>query len=83
MWILDSGASHHMCSYSSCFVSMSPSSSFPIMTSDGTSMGFTNIGSIITPNVYHIPKLTFNLASVGQLSDFANLVMFSSSSCYV
>ena len=34
-------------------------------------------------NVYHIPNLTLNLASVGQLCDYGNLVTFSSSYSFV
>ena len=88
VWVLDSGASHHMSPDSSSFASVSPSSSIPVMTADGTPMPLAGVGSVVTPhlslsNVYHIPKLTLNLASVGQLCDSGNLVTFSSSSCYV
>ena len=34
-------------------------------------------------NVYHIPNLTLNLASIGQLCNFGNLVTFSSSYWFV
>ena len=73
---------------SSSFAYVYPSSSIPIMTADGTLMPLAGVGSVVTPNlslpnVYHIPKLTLNLASVGQLCDSGNLVTFSSSSYYV
>ena len=88
VWVLDSGASHHMSLDSSSFASVSPSSFIPVMTTDGTPMPLACVGSVVTPhlfllNVYHIPKLTLNLASVGQLCDSSNLVTFSSFSCYV
>ena len=87
-WVLDSGASHHMSPDSSSFSSLCPSPSISVMTADGTPMPLAGIGSIVMPHlflsvVYHIPKLTLNLASVGQLCDSGNLVTFSSSSCYV
>ena len=49
---------------------LSPSFSIPIMTADGTPMPLAGVGSVVTPNlsvpnVYHIPKLTLNLTSVG------------------
>ena len=88
IWILDSGASHHMSPDSSYFTSKSHSSSILVMTVDDTPMPLVGVGSVITPNlslsiVYHISNLTLNLASVGQLYDSGNLVTFSSSSCFV
>ena len=68
---------------------MSPLSSIPVMTADGTPMPLANVGSIVTPhlslpNLYLIPKLKLNLASVGQLYDSSDyLIMFSGSFCYV
>jgi len=88
-WVLDSGASHHMSQDSSSFTSVSPLSSIPVMTADGTPMPLAGVGSVVTPhlslpNVYLIPKLKLNLASVGQICDSGDyLVMFSGSFCCV
>jgi len=88
-WVLDSGASHHMSPDSSSFTSVSPLSSIPVMTADGTPMPLTGVGSVVTPhlslpNVYLIPKLKLNLASVGQIYDSGDyLVMFSGFFCCV
>jgi len=88
-WVLDSGASHHMSLDSSSFTSVSPSSSIPVMTADGTPMPLAGVGSVVTPhlsltNVYLIPNLKLNLASVGQICDsYDYLVMFSGSFCCV
>src|SRR3954470_6241485 len=87
-WVLDSGASHHMSPDSSSFSLLCPSPSISVMTADGTPMPLAEIGSIVMPHlflpdVYHILKLTLNLASVGQICDSGNLVTFSSFSCYV
>ena len=90
IWILDSGASHHMSSDSSCFTSMSHSYSVPVMTVDGTPIHLADVGFVVTPslslalsNVYHILNLTLNRASVGQLCDSGNLVTISSCCCFV
>ena len=66
-WILDSSASHHMSSDSSCFASMSHLSFVPVMTADGTPIPLVGVGYVVTSNlslsnVYHIPNLTLNLA---------------------
>jgi hypothetical protein len=88
-WVLDSGASYHMSPDSSSFTSVSPLSSIPVMTADGTPMPLAGVGSVVTPhlslpNVYLILKLKLNLASVGQICDSGDyLVMFSSSFCCV
>ncbi|XP_022859302.1 uncharacterized protein LOC111380069 [Olea europaea var. sylvestris] len=60
----------------SSFASVSPSSSIAVMTADGIPMPLAGVGSVVTPhlslpNVYHIPKITLNLAFVGQLCDSA------------
>jgi len=73
-WILDSGASHRMSPNSSSFTFVSHLSSIPIMTADDTPMPLAGVGSIVTPhlslhNIYLIPKLKLNLASVGQICD--------------
>jgi len=84
-WVLDSNASYHMSPDSSYFTSVSPLSSIPVMTIDGTPMPLAGVGSIVTPhlslpNVYLIPKLKLNLVSIGQICDSGDyLVMFSSS----
>jgi len=52
------------------------------MTADGTLMPLAGVGSIVTPhlslpNVYLIPNLKLNLASVGQICDSGDyLVIF-------
>ena len=86
-WVLDSGASHHMSPDSLSFTSVSLSPSIPIMTVDDTLMPLAGVGFIITPhlslsNVYLIPNLKLNLASVGQLCDSGDYLVISSSSFY-
>ncbi|XP_031256344.1 uncharacterized protein LOC116114338 [Pistacia vera] len=88
MWVLDSGASHHMSPDPSSFTSLCPKSFVFVMTADGTPMPLVGVSSIVTQNisllnVYHIAKLTMNLVSIGQLCVTGYLVLFSSSSCHV
>jgi hypothetical protein len=84
-WVLDFGASHHMSPNSSSLTFMSLSPSIHVMTADGTPIPLGGVGSVVTPhlspsNVYLIPNLKLNLASVGQLYDSGDyLVIFSSS----
>ena len=81
LWVLDSGASHHMSPDLSSFVSLSHYSSVSVLTADGTPMPLAGCGSIVTPclslpDVYYIPKLTINLVSVSQLCESGYLVFF-------
>jgi len=82
-------ASHHISPDSSSFTSVSPLSFILVMTADDTPMPLVGVGSIVTPHlslpdVYLIPKLKLNLASVGQICDSGDyLVMFSGSFCCV
>ena len=87
-WVLDL-VLHIMSPDSSSFTFVSPLSSIPVVTADGTPMPLAGVGSVVTPhlslsNVYLIPKLKLNLAFVGQLCDSSDyLVMFSGSFCCV
>jgi len=82
-WVLDFGVSHHMSPDSSSFTFVSPSSSIPVMIADGTPMPLAGVDFVFTPhlslyNIYLIPNLKLNLASVCQICDFGDyLVMFS------
>jgi hypothetical protein len=88
-WVLDSGVSHYMSPDSSYFTYVSHSPSIPVITVDGTHMPLVGVGSVVTPhmslpNIYLIPNLKLNPASVGQLCDSGdNLVIFSSFFCCV
>jgi hypothetical protein len=68
--VLDFGALHHMSLDSSFFTFISPLLFIPVMTADDTFMALACFGYVVTPylslpNVYLIPKLRLNLASVG------------------
>jgi len=70
---------------SSSFTYVSPSPYIPVMTADNTLMPLASVGSVVTPplslsNVYLLPKLRLNFASISQLCDSCDyLVIFSSS----
>ncbi|KAL0536937.1 hypothetical protein IC582_025900 [Cucumis melo] len=69
-WLLDSACCNHMTSDLSLLSSHSPVQSLPpIHSADGNPMSISHIGTVNTPtiklsNTYHVPNLTFNLASV-------------------
>ncbi|KAL6527326.1 hypothetical protein OROGR_016416 [Orobanche gracilis] len=59
-----------------------------VSTNDGTHMPLVGVGNVTTENislsnVYCIPKLTMNLASVGQLCDSGNSCHIFPTTCYV
>lgn len=69
-------------------VSLNPILFISIIIADGTPMplagiGFISISNLSFLNVYYIPKLILNLASVGQLCDSSYSILFSSTNCYV
>ena len=74
-WVIESGATGHMTSYSLLFTSHSPSAgNRKIKIVDGSFSAIAGSGSIkISPsitleNVLHVPKLSCNLLSISQLS---------------
>ncbi|GKV53176.1 hypothetical protein SLEP1_g59714, partial [Rubroshorea leprosula] len=88
-WYFDSGYCNHMSSITTHFSSMSPNNSFPdIYSADGSPMNVSHIGNVSTksltlPNALLVPKLSYNLLSVGQLCDLGLEVTFSAHGCRV
>ena len=88
-WILDSGASFHMTPHRDhlCAVNSVPSP-LTVQTADGTSLSVAARGILSTSSfhvlaVSHVPKLTMQLLSVGQLTDLGCRVILDSDSCCV
>ncbi|KAG5526146.1 hypothetical protein RHGRI_032431 [Rhododendron griersonianum] len=75
-WIIDTGASNHMCSSLSLFSSYKPcpNPSF-VQLPDGSDAKITHIGTVVLSpdlqldNVFYIPSFKFNLLSVSQLTN--------------
>ena len=87
-WLLDSACCNHMSSSPNVIPSHTPSSLPTIYTVNGSSMHVSHQGTISTPNlsvsnVYHIPQLTHNLLSVGQLTELGFSLTFSSNGVVV
>ena len=82
--LLDSACCNHMISNISLLASSIHVQSLPpIHSADGNHMSIYHIGTVTTPtinlsNTYHVLKLTFNLAFVGQLCDLELTIVFSS-----
>ena len=70
-------------------VSSQTSTSLPtIYTANGSPMHVSHLSNVSTPallvsNVYQIPQLTYNLLSVGQLTELSFSLTFSSTSVVV
>ena len=82
-WLLHSACCNHMSSSPNVIPSHTPSSLPTIYTANDSSMHVSHQGTISTPNlsvsnVYHIPQLTHNLLSVGQLTELGFSLTFSS-----
>jgi hypothetical protein len=88
-WFLDSGASFHMTPDSSRLASLSPVDPPPIVqTADGTSLpvvgrGVLSTSSFHVPTVSHVPQLTMQLMSAGQITDHGCRIILESDSCCV
>ena len=88
-WYFDSACCNHMTSMSYLFSSLSTNDINPsIHTADGSLMhvshtGHISLSNLSLPNTYLIPKLNFNLISIGQLCDLGYEITFSSSGCRV
>jgi transposase InsO family protein len=88
-WLFDSACCNHMTPHptSSTTSVPSPHSSL-IRIADGSIMTVKNIGTINTPSlsvpdVFHVPELSFNLLSVGQLCELGYKLVFDFSGVHV
>jgi hypothetical protein len=74
-WLLDSACCNHMTPYPSFFSHTSSTRYAPtIHTANGSTMLVHSIGTISTSklsifDVFHVPQLSYNLLSVGQLAE--------------
>jgi hypothetical protein len=73
-WIVDSGASHHMDASKAVYSYLDACKGPPIMMGDNSSVEVTGKGrieltNISFENVLHVPKLSFNLLSVYQMTN--------------
>ncbi|XP_015932591.1 uncharacterized protein LOC107458892 [Arachis duranensis] len=88
-WYFDSGCFNHMSPLHHLFPSLSPIPNAPyVNTANGSLLHATHHGIISQSNIhlsdaYFIPKLNFNLISVGQLVELSFDVTFSISGCRV
>ena len=87
-WIIDTGASDHMCNDPSLLKKLKPSSQNIVSTADGTPTPVTGEGSIVLSNtltldsVLVVPSLSYNLLSVGQIiQELSCIVTFYPSFC--
>ena len=87
-WLLDSACYNHM-TYSPDVVPSHISTYLPtIYITNGSPMHVSHLGNVSTlalsvSNVYQIPKLTYNLLSVGKLTELGFSLTFSSTGMVV
>jgi hypothetical protein len=88
-WLFDSACCNHMTPHPTSFTTSAPlPHSSLICTADGSTMNVKNIGTISTPSlslleVFHVPELSFNLISVGQLCELGYKLVFDFSGVHV
>ena len=86
-WLFDSACCNHMTPHSSLFskLDLAP---HPLnihiadgSTMHGNSLGFVSTSNLSVPGVFHVPDLSYNLCSVGQLVELGYRLMFYYSRC--
>ncbi|CAA7043502.1 unnamed protein product [Microthlaspi erraticum] len=89
-WIIDSGATHHVCHDKSLFEDISTASNTSVTLPTGLGVQIAGIGRIkmseymILNNVLYIPDFRLNLLSISQLTkDLGYRVSFDHSSCVI
>ena len=97
-WIIDSGATTHMCSNKKAFTTLYQLES-PIKVTVGDGRALTAIGrgdvvlnmecpsseseSCTLHDVLYVPELSYNLVSVAKVSQKGKIVKFTSNACYI
>jgi hypothetical protein len=88
-WLLDSACCNHMTPYPSFFSHTSSAHHAPtIHIANGSTMLVHSIGTISTSklsisDVFHAPKLSYNLLSVGQLAELGHHIILDYFGCIV
>ena len=88
-WLMDSACCNHMTSHSSLFSKLKHAPHpLNIRTANGSTMSGHNIGSFSTsnlsvPRVFNVPDLSYNLFSVGQLTELGYCIIFDYFGCIV
>ena len=88
-WLFDSACCNHMTPHSSLFSKLDPAP-YPlnIHIADGSIMHGNSLRFVSTSNlsvlrVFHVPDLSYNLCSVGQLAELGYRLIFYYSRCIV
>lgn len=87
-WILDTGASDHVCHFLTSFQSYHAISPISVILPNGVTTTATHSGTIYfsstfyLTNVFYIPAFKFNLISVHKLCSSLNSSLLFSPSCY-
>ena len=88
-WLMDSACYNHMTPHSSLFSEPKPAPHpLNIRTANGSTMSSHNIGSfsisnLSVPRVFNVPDLSYNLFSVGQLTELGYCIIFDYFGCIV
>ncbi|CAF0996316.1 unnamed protein product [Brachionus calyciflorus] len=95
IWLLDSGATNHLCCIKSMFSDLKPHSS-KVKVGDGRDLEVMGIGnikakikskndlkSITIENVLYVPELSVNLISIGKLSRKGFKIIFEREKCNI
>ena len=88
-WLIDSACCNHMTPHSSLFSKLDPAPRpLNIHIDNGSNMHGNSLGFVLTsnhsvPRVFHVPNLSYNLYSVGQLAELGYRVIFYYSMCIV
>ena len=88
-WLFDSACCNHMTPHSSLFSKLDPTP-HPLnihivdgSTMHGNSLGFVSTSNLSIPGVVHVPDLSYNLGSVGQLAELGYRLIFYYAGCIV
>ena len=89
IWLFDYACCNHMTLHSSLFSKLDPAP-HPLnihiadgSTMHGNSLGFVSTANLFVPRVFHVPNLSYNLCSVGQLAELGYRLIFYYFGCIV
>ena len=88
-WLFDSACCNHMIPHSSLFSKLDPAP-HPLnihiadsSTMHENSLSFVSTSNLSVPGVFHVPDLSYNLCSMGQLAKLGYHLIFYYSGCIV
>nr|KYP51308.1 Retrovirus-related Pol polyprotein from transposon TNT 1-94 [Cajanus cajan] len=88
LWVLDTGATDHICLSQHLFDSLNPIKPIPISLPNQTTIlakfsSIVRLGDLVFPNTFYVPHFAMHLISIPRFTSSDCLILFSDTNCHI